>query len=147
MVLPLAKWYVSRVLFQRSADQRPVTCITLAKSLIAPLRRCGTDSDTTLISVLAFAAMSISMERMAIVFPALVPPWMTFLRAVICRMRFIAVVYLNSNLLNLLNIDHRIHQLLLQMLNPLGECQVIALHCRAVLAFALLGSCPKLVNN
>ena len=51
---------------------------------------------TTLISVLALAAMSISMARMAMVLPALVPPCMTFLRAVIRRIRLIAVVYLKS---------------------------------------------------
>jgi hypothetical protein len=40
--------------------------------------------------------MSMRTARMARVFPALVPPWMTFFRAVIRRIRLIAVVYLKS---------------------------------------------------
>jgi hypothetical protein len=64
------------------------------------------DSDTTLISVLALAAMWIRTASIAYVFPALVPPWMTFFRAVIRLMRLIAVVCLKSTyLLQLLDGD------------------------------------------
>ena len=59
-----------------------------------------------------------------------------------------AVVYSNAiHSLNFLKVHHRIHQFLLQVLDPLHVGQVVAVHRNAVLSFALLGSCPELVNN
>src|SRR5690606_39089980 len=72
---------------------RPVDRIISSKSFSAPLRRCGTLSDTMLISSPGFrAALSIRMGIMPYVFPADVPPGITFIRFLSLRSFFMAVV-------------------------------------------------------
>jgi len=59
-----------------------------------------------------------------------------------------AVVYLNSTrLLYLFKVDHRIHQFLLQVLNPLHRGQVVAVHRGSVLGLTLCGPVVELLNH